>query len=129
MLKRCKLDFQGQEQEQLRLITSASYLKYFFGRGQVVIYYTFFRIHDMVFHMKTTLVINDRIMLKVKEEAVRTGRNISELVESALAEFLKPKKKSNTKKANSLPSFKAGKTYIDVSSREELYRVMESDSD
>ena len=83
----------------------------------------------MVFHMKTTLVINDRIMLKVKEEAVRTGRNISELVETALSEFLKPKKKGANKGIKTLPSFNSGRCYVDISSRNDLFNILDSDKD
>jgi hypothetical protein len=34
-------------------------------------------------HMKTTLVIDDQVMRRLKQEATRRGKTISELVESA----------------------------------------------
>jgi len=42
----------------------------------------------MVFHMKTTLVIDDEVMVRLKEEAVRRRCTMSELVESALRRLL-----------------------------------------
>jgi len=38
----------------------------------------------MVFHMKTTLNIDPTIMAKLKREAARQGRTMSEMVETAL---------------------------------------------
>ena len=43
----------------------------------------------MVFHMKTTLVIDDQIMSRLKQEAVRRNTTISQLVEAALRSFLR----------------------------------------
>lgn len=68
--------------------------------------------------MKTTLIIEDSVMIRLKEEAARTGSTISELVESALRLFF-----SRAKKAEDLPplpTFDSGGSYIDVSSREAL---------
>ena len=38
----------------------------------------------MVIHMKTTIVIDDTILRRLREEAARQGKTISELVEAAL---------------------------------------------
>ena len=77
----------------------------------------------MVFHMKTTLVIDDQVMSKLKQEAVRRGKTISELVESALRLFLRPP--SGAKKLPRLPTFKGGKPLIDISDREKLYDLLD----
>ena len=37
-----------------------------------------------VFHMKTTLNIDDTVMAQLRREAARQGRTMSELVETAL---------------------------------------------
>jgi hypothetical protein len=71
----------------------------------------------MVFHMKTTLVIDDQVMSKLKQEAARRGKTISELVDSALRLFLRPP----------LPTFKGGKPLIDISDREKLYDLLDED--
>ena len=38
----------------------------------------------MVSHMKTTLLIDDQIMRRLKAQAAREGRTLSQLVEAAL---------------------------------------------
>lgn len=84
----------------------------------------------MVFHMKTTLVINDRLMLKLKTEAAKQRRNMSELVEMALHKFFFDKqgdKGSKSKKLLALPKFNSGGALVDVSNRDALYDLMEGD--
>ena len=41
----------------------------------------------MVFHMKTTLNIDDGVMMRLKREASRQRRTMSDLVETALRRF------------------------------------------
>ena len=77
----------------------------------------------MVFHMKTTLVIDDQVMKRLKQEAARQNRTISELVESALRAFLKPAKRSP--KLPPLPTFNSGGHLVDISNRDELYKVLD----
>ena len=77
----------------------------------------------MVFHMKTTLNISDKVMRELKQEAARTGKTMSELVEAALRSALaKPKK---TVHNVTLPAFRGGNPRVDISNRELLYEVME----
>jgi len=77
----------------------------------------------MVFHMKTTLMIDDVIFSHLKEEAARQGRTMSELVESALRLFLtRPRKQP---RLPPLPSFNGGRLLVDVSNRDALYDAME----
>ena len=73
--------------------------------------------------MKTTLSIDDKIMRRVKQEAARQGRTISELVEAALRRLLEPAD-SRGSKPPPLPSFKA-RALVDVSDRDALYHAME----
>jgi len=80
-------------------------------------------IGDMVFHMKTTLNISDATMVKLKREAARQGRTMSELVESALRMLLtKPKA---TAELPPLPEFRSGGARVDIANRDALYEVME----
>lgn len=79
--------------------------------------------HDMVFHMKTTLQIDDGVMVRLKREAARTGRTMSELVETALRGLLQAK--PATVALRPLPSFKSSGALVDVADREALYRAME----
>ena len=78
----------------------------------------------MVFHMKTTLVIDDRVMRRVKQEAARQGRSMSELVESALRLLLEAPKKA-PHKLPPLPVFDGGKPLVDLADRDALYQAME----
>lgn len=79
--------------------------------------------NDMVFHMKTTLNINDGVMLRLRREAARTGRTMSELVETALRGLLQAKPAAV--ELRPLPSFTSGGALVDVADREALYRAME----
>jgi len=78
----------------------------------------------MVFHMKTTLVIDDKVMAKLKQEAARQGMTISELVESALRLFLRPAPQA--KELPPLPTFKS-KMLVDISDRDKLYDILDED--
>lgn len=77
----------------------------------------------MVFHMKTTLNIDDSVMKQLRQESARTGRTISELVESALRLSLRRKKPSP--KLPPLPVLDSGGAKVDVADRDALYQVME----
>lgn len=84
---------------------------------------TYCHISDMVFHMKTTLNIDDQVMARLKQEAARQGRTMSELVETALRMLLR----SRTQKEElpPLPSFRSGGALVDIADREALYQGME----
>ncbi|MCU0223250.1 MAG: ribbon-helix-helix protein, CopG family [Acidobacteria bacterium] len=74
--------------------------------------------------MKTTLMIDDGVMKRLRQEAARRGTTISALVEGALRLFLE----SRARPAPSLPplpSFDGGGAAVDISDRDALYRAME----
>jgi Ribbon-helix-helix protein, copG family len=77
----------------------------------------------MFIHMKTTLTIDDSVMARLKREAARSGRTMSELVEMALRRLLQAK--PDAVELQPLPSFKSGGALVDVADREALYRAME----
>jgi hypothetical protein len=79
----------------------------------------------MVCHMKTTLVIDDHIMKRLKVEAARQGRTISELVEAALRRLLESARETHPAKLPPLPSCKLGSALVDIADREALYQAME----
>jgi hypothetical protein len=79
----------------------------------------------MVIHMKTTLNIDDRVMVRLKREAARQGRTMGELVETALRLFLQSVGEQTEVKR--LPTFKSGGHLVDVADRDALYRAMEED--
>jgi len=78
----------------------------------------------MVFHMKTTLNIDDSVMNKLKQEAARQKRTMSELVETALRQLFRTQK-SPTTTLPPLPSFRGGETLVDIADRDALYQAME----
>jgi hypothetical protein len=77
----------------------------------------------MVFHMKTTLNIDDTVMTELKREAARQGRTMSEMVETALRLLLRSQRKQGTVPA--LPTFRSGGAFVDIADRDALYQAME----
>jgi hypothetical protein len=77
----------------------------------------------MVFHMKTTLNIDDTVMAALRQEAARRKCTMSELVETALRLLLQSR--PDPRKLPPLPSFKSGGHLVDIADREALYRAME----
>jgi hypothetical protein len=80
----------------------------------------------MVFHMKTTLMIDDGIMRRLKAEAARRGTTISNLVESALRAMLADQT-DRPRELPPLPCFDLGLPSVDVADREALFRAMEGE--
>ena len=83
----------------------------------------------MVFHMKTTLNIDETVMQQLKEEAARRGTTMSALVEAGLRRILAApsplKTVSNT--PQQLPTWDSGGFRVDVANREELYRLLDGE--
>ena len=80
----------------------------------------------MVSHLKTTLNIDDTVMARLRREAARQNRTMSELVEAALRLLLhSPQQKARKKKLPPLPRFRGGRYLVDISNRDALYDVME----
>jgi plasmid stability protein len=77
----------------------------------------------MVFHMKTTLNIDDTVIKRLRREAARTGRTMSELVETALRRLLQARREPI--ELDPLPTFDSGGALVDVSDRDALYSAME----
>lgn len=75
--------------------------------------------------MKTTLVLDDVIVQRLKERAVRERVSMSSLVETALRMLLDETRP--TQKLSRLPSFDTGALLVDVSDRDALYDAMERD--
>jgi ribbon-helix-helix CopG family protein len=78
----------------------------------------------MVFHMKTTLLIDDAVMAQLKREAARQGRTMSELVETALR-LLFRSPRSTPRPLSKLPVFDSGGHLVDIADRDALYQAME----
>ena len=72
--------------------------------------------------MKTTLNIDDFVMAQLKQEALKQGRTMSELVESALRLLFRAEK--TKRPLPSLPSFKSGGYLVDLADRDALYQML-----
>ena len=81
----------------------------------------------MVFHMKTTLNIDDGVMHRLREEAARRGVTMSALVEASLRRVLDEREDpgGDGKSLPRLPSWSSGGTQADIANREELHAAME----
>lgn len=73
--------------------------------------------------MKATLNIDDTVMAQLKREAVRRGRTMSDLVESALRRSFKANRKREP--LPPLPSFDSGGALVDIADRDALYQAVE----
>lgn len=78
--------------------------------------------------MKTTLIIPDPVMKRVKQEAAKHGLTISGLVEAALRRFLEEEKRPK-QPLPPLPVFDMGEPLVDISNREALYEAMEREEE
>lgn len=76
----------------------------------------------MGFHMKTTLNIDDGVMTRLRQEAARSGRTMSDLVETALRQLFKAARTSP--ELPPLPAFKTGGQLVDVADRDALSDAM-----
>jgi hypothetical protein len=81
--------------------------------GAIVSPYNHMR--DMVFHVKTTLNIDDTVMAELKREAARQGRTMSEMAETALRLLLRSQRKRKTIPAP--PTFRSGGVLVDIADR------------
>lgn len=77
----------------------------------------------MVFHMKTTLIIDDQVMTRLRQEAARQGKTISELVEAALRLLFQSQKPQRP--LPPLPSWNSGGALVEIADRDALYHAME----
>jgi plasmid stability protein len=84
----------------------------------------YFHKYGMVFHMKTTLIIDDAVVKQLKVEAARQGRTMSEMVETALRRYLEPEQRG---KLPPLPTFNCGGMLVDIDDRDALYDVLDKD--
>lgn len=78
----------------------------------------------MVFDMKTTLNIDDTVMQRLREEAARQGRTMSELVEAGLRRILS-ESEAAAAPLPKLPHWRSHGARVDVADREALHQAME----
>jgi hypothetical protein len=79
----------------------------------------------MFFHMRTTLVIDDGLMRRVKAIAARKGKTLSSIVEAFLRQGVEREGVAPSLKLPALPSFRVGRVKANVADRDALYRAMD----
>jgi plasmid stability protein len=79
----------------------------------------------MVIHMKTTLNIDDSVMKRLRQEAARQGRTMSELVEAGLRRVLDPPIVEQPGEPVPLPRWHSGGARVDVADREALHEALD----
>jgi hypothetical protein len=80
----------------------------------------------MIIRMKTTVILNDQTMGRVKALAAERRKTLSETIEALLRRGLEVEKSLRQRNSTeALPSFDVEECYVDVSDRNALYRVME----
>lgn len=80
----------------------------------------------MVNHMKTTLVIDDSVMQRLRAEAARRGVTMSALVEAGLRRLL-DEPAPPPAAVPPLPSWDGGGARVDVADRDALYALLDRD--
>jgi hypothetical protein len=65
-------------------------------------------------------------MSRLKQEAARQGKTMSEMVETALRNALQPQSKKKPA-LPPIPVFDGGRELVDIADREALYRAMEEE--
>lgn len=84
---------------------------------------TYSHTDSMVSHMKTTLNISDVVMARLKHEAARQGRTMSDLVETAVRALFQPRDREAD--LPPLPAFSTGGARVNIANRDLLYEIME----
>ena len=80
----------------------------------------------MVNHMKTTLVIDDTVLRRLRAEAARRGVTMSELVEAGLRRIL-DEPAASLGPLPALPRWNGGGARIDVADRDALMALLDRD--
>jgi len=73
--------------------------------------------------MKTTVVLDDALVARLKREAARRNRSMSEIVEMALHLLFKAPRRAT--RLPKLPRYGMGKELVDIADRDALYDAME----
>ena len=74
--------------------------------------------------MKITVNLSKDMIARIKREAARQGRTLSELVESALRAMFEPQMRP-PKGLPKLPRFRMGRALVDIADRNALYDAMD----
>lgn len=73
--------------------------------------------------IRTTVNIDDNVMQRLKREAARQGRTMSEMIETAVRRLMS--EQPPRADVVPLPTFRGGGALVDISDRDALYQAME----
>ena len=79
----------------------------------------------MIFHMRTTLVIDDELFRELKRRALEENRTLSDLTQEVLRRGLEGRKPPRRSPRVKLPSFAMGSPKVDLADRDQLYEVLD----
>ncbi len=79
----------------------------------------------MIFHMRTTLVIDDELFRELKKRAAAENRTLSEVTQEVLRRGLVGRKAAPRSPRVKLPSFAMGKPRVDLADRNQLLDILD----
>jgi hypothetical protein len=79
----------------------------------------------MIFHMRTTLVIDDDLFRRLKKLAAEQDRTLSEVTQEVLRRGLSRSRRATRPTPAALPAFSMGRPLVDVADRDQLYEVLD----
>lgn len=79
----------------------------------------------MIFHMRTTIVIDDELFRELKKRAAEENRTLSEVTQEALRRGLLRREAARRSRRIRLPSFAMGRPAVDLADRNQLFDVLD----
>jgi plasmid stability protein len=80
---------------------------------------------SMIFHMRTTLVIDDELFRRLKQRAAAEKRTLSDVTQEVLRRGLRADTRKRKRAPVKLPTFTMGRPLVDVADRDQLYEVLD----
>lgn len=79
----------------------------------------------MIFHMRTTLVIDDELFRELKRRSAEEGRTLSAVTQEALRRGLVRRHVAGRRRRVRLRTFHMGKPSVDIADRNQLYDLLD----
>jgi len=80
---------------------------------------------DMLFHMRTTLILDDALFRELKKRAAQERRTLTEVTQEALRLGLERRGVARRKRRVKLASFSMGRPRVDLADRERLQEALD----
>jgi hypothetical protein len=79
----------------------------------------------MIFHMRTTLVIDDDLIRELKRRAAEENRTLSDVTQETLRVGLARTRAPRRSRRVKLPTFAMGEPKVDVADRDQLFEILD----